>query len=145
MPCHDVTEQLSITLDSEDRVTHYRLTKLTCGGSVGNPSLLRKWVAHRTVTEILAARPEAVLEALPTTSETWNYLTRKHLYALQLGLAAFLGQTPSRPVDPCVVTSVETTERGIRMEADLRVDMKTDEIAACGGCGTCATDAAKLS
>jgi hypothetical protein len=137
MPCHDVTEQLSITLDSEDRIIHYRLTKLTCGGSVGNPSLLRKWVADRSANDVLAARPEAVLEAIPTTSETWNYLTRKHLYALQQGLAALLGHTPARPVDACVITSVETTERGIRMEADLRVDLKTDDITACGGCGSC--------
>lgn len=145
MPCHDVTEQLSLTLDPQDRIVHYRLIKLTCGGSVGNPSLLRKWVAQRTAAEVLAASPETVLAALPTTSETWNYLTRKHLHALQQGLAALLGNTPARPTDPCVITSVESTERGIRMVADLQIDLNTEKIAACGGCGSCGSDSPQPS
>ena len=141
MPCHDVTEQLSVTLDPQDRVVHYALSKLTCGGSVGNPSLLRKWVANRPAREVLAATPETVLAAIPTLSETWEFLTRKHLAALQQGLSAFLGIIPSRPSDPCVVAAIIGTDKGVRMEADIHVNLITSEIKSCGGggCGSCST------
>ncbi|MEW6050914.1 MAG: hypothetical protein AB1644_07630 [Candidatus Zixiibacteriota bacterium] len=145
MPCQDVTEQLTVTLDQQDRVVHYSLSKLTCGGSVGNPSLLRKLVANRPAQEVLEAKPEAVLAAMPTLSETWEFLTRKHLAALQQGLSAFLGLVPSRPSDQCIVISVIGTEKGIRMEADIRVDMITSEIKACGGgtCGNCSSSSSQ--
>jgi hypothetical protein len=76
MPCNDVTEVLSLTLDPDDRLTHYSLIKLTCGGGVGNPSLLKKWIANKPASEILSTSTETILEEFPTPSDTWYLRNR---------------------------------------------------------------------
>ena len=139
MPCSDVTEILSLTLDSDDRVVHYSLIKRTCGGAVGNSSLLRKWIENRSAAEVLTATPEEIMAAIPTRSSTWEFLTLKHLFAVQSGLQAMLGERSSMPGELCVVDSIETAPNGIRMIAELKVDVLTEKINACGGCGTCGT------
>jgi hypothetical protein len=137
MPCSDVTEILSLTLDHQDRVVHYSLIKRTCGGAVGNPSLLRKWIENRSAQDVLAATPEDILIAVPTKSSTWEFLTLKHLFAVQSGLQAMMGELSSMPGDLCVVDTIETAPNGIRMIAELKVDVLTEKISACGGCGSC--------
>lgn len=134
MPCTDVTEVLSLTLDNDDRVVHYSLSKLTCGAAVGNPSLLRKWIDHRKAVEVLNAGAFEVLEVIPTHSETWEYLTYKHLLAVQHGLRAVMGIKESGPDDICAIQSIETDERGLKLLALVRVDLLTSEIESCGSC-----------
>ncbi len=137
MPCSDVTEILTITLDPEERITHYTLSKRTCGGGVGNSSLLRKWISNRSANEVLSATPELVLASLPTRSTTWEFLTVKHLLAVQCGLKALLGFSDSGPADTCRIVNVSCGAEGTRMEADIRVDVVTSRITACGFCGNC--------
>ncbi len=137
MPCSDVTEVLSLTLDPDDRVTHYSLLKLTCGGGVGNPSLLRKWIENRTAQDVMGATPADILQAIPTTSDTWEFLTIKHLFAVQAGLKALGGDAPSTPDSVCAIETIEHGPKGIRMMALIKVDILTQAITACGGCGTC--------
>jgi hypothetical protein len=143
MPCSDVTEVLTLTLDPQDRVVHYSLIKRTCGGAVGNPSLLRKWIENRSASDVLAATPDEILAAIPTHSTTWEFLTLKHLFAVQSGLQAMLGESSSMPGDLCVVDTIESAPNGIRMIAELKVDVLTEKISACGGCGTCGTASPK--
>ncbi|MBK7141326.1 MAG: hypothetical protein IPH75_04515 [bacterium] len=140
MPCSDVTEVLTLTLDPEDRLTHYSLIKLTCGGGVGNPSLLRKWIENRPAEEILSTTPDVVLSEFPTPSDTWEFLTIKHLLAVQSGLQALLGTAQSTPDSICAIETVEHGPKGVRMMALIKVDVLTQAITACGGCGTCGTD-----
>jgi NifU-like protein involved in Fe-S cluster formation len=139
MPCNDVTEVLSITLDPDDRIIHYSLIKETCGGAVGNSSLLRKWVENRSASDVLKAQPEDIMAAIPTRSTTWEFLTLKHLFALQTGLQAFLGEQSASLNDSCVVDTVETTPKGIQFIALIKVDVLTEKIESCGGCGSCGT------
>ena len=134
MPCSDVTEILSLTIDHEDRVIHYGLSKLTCGAAVGNPSLLRKWIANRSASDILSSTLNDVLAVLPTGSQTWEYLTLKHLRAVQCGLRAVLGTTRGGPDDLCAIQSIETDQRGIKLLALVKVDLMTSDIAACDNC-----------
>jgi NifU-like protein involved in Fe-S cluster formation len=139
MPCNDVTEVLSITLDPDDRIIHYSLIKETCGGAVGNSSLLRKWVENRSASDVLKAQPEDIMAAIPTRNTTWEFLTLKHLFALQTGLQAFLGEQSASLNDSCVVDTVETTPKGIQFIALIKVDVLTEKIESCGGCGSCGT------
>ncbi|PWB75938.1 hypothetical protein C3F09_01375 [candidate division GN15 bacterium] len=134
MPCTDVTEILSLTIDHQDCIIHYSLAKLTCGAAVGNPSLLRKWIDRRPAVDVLSATLEDVLTVLPTRSQTWEFLTLKHLTAVQHGLRAMLGFSRSGPDDVCAVQTIETDERGITLLALMRIDLITTEIAACGNC-----------
>lgn len=142
MPCTDVTEILSISLDTQDRVAFYSLTKRTCGGTVGNPSLLRPWIEKKSTDEILTATVDVVLSALPPLSDTWEFLAQKHLLAIQCGLATMLGKLPGLPADLCAVESISTGPGGLKMIAHLKVDLLTEAIPACGGCSSCGSHAA---
>lgn len=129
-----MTEILSLTLDHDDRVIHYSLSKLTCGQAVGNPSLLKKWIDHRKASEVLNSSANDVLVAIPTRSETWEYLTFKHLVAVQHGLRAIMGENASGPEDICAIQSIETDERGVKLMALVKVDLLTSEIEGCSNC-----------
>ena len=37
MPCEDITEQIRITLDKEEKLLSYCLTKKACGKEIGSP------------------------------------------------------------------------------------------------------------
>jgi hypothetical protein len=134
MPCTDVTETLRITLDPQDRVIYYSLSKRTCGGSVGRPSLLKRWIRDRAASEVLAATPEEVLAALPTNSTAWQFLTLKHLYAVKAALSVLTGQSSGLPDDPCAIVSIDQGPDGIRMKSNIRVDILTSQIEECKGC-----------
>lgn len=104
---------------------------------MGNPSLIRKWIELRSAQEILQATPDDILQAIPTKSDTWEFLTIKHLLAVQAGLKALGGETPSTPDSVCAIETIEHGPKGIRMIALIKVDILTQAITACGGCGTC--------
>ena len=134
MPCSDVSELLSLTVDHDDQVVHYRLTKVTCGAAVGNQSLLRKWIAGKATSEVLVSTLDDVLAVQPTVGDTWLYLTHKHLTAVQRGLRALAGLSDGGPTDTCAIQSIEADDRGITLLALVNVDVMTNEIKACGGC-----------
>lgn len=137
MPCADVSEILRLDLDNEDRILFYSLSKDSCGGAVGKPSLLRKWMKNKTTTDVLAISPSEFAHSLNLRSNTWEYLHLKHLLAIQSGLRAMLGEAPAGSTDYCEVESIEHGPDRIKMTARIAVDLMTDEISACSGCGTC--------
>lgn len=120
---------------------HYSLSKVTCGGGVGNPSLLREWIDDKPAGEVLGASLEEVLIAIPAASQIWEFLTFKHLLAVQVGIRALLGETNSGLSDGCTIESVEYGPNGVRMIALIKVDLMTAGITACGGCSSSSTDA----
>lgn len=137
MPCHDVSENLKLVLDHDDRVTFYALSKESCSGAVGKPSLLKKWIKGRPSAEILEATADTIHAFYPTRSETWQFLYAKHLFVLQRALMALHGAQSARPDDYCAIHSVIYTENGLEMYARMNLDLITDEIKACGNCSSC--------
>ncbi len=140
MPCSDITEVLQIEIDAEDRLVTYSLLKQTCGGSLGKESLLLKWAGNRSVAEILETDFDRFRALFPTDDPVVEFVRLKHFVALQKGLAALLGTQSAQPTDACAVDTITyLPDGGVRMLAELKVDVLTDEIKACGGCGSCAT------
>lgn len=137
MPCTDVSENLKLTLDYQDRVIYYHLAKDTCSGAVGKPSLLKKWIRNRPADEVLQATAETIHTFFPTRSKTWQFLYAKHLFAVQQALRALMGIDSARPEDYCAIHSIIHTPDGVEMYARLTIDSITDEIEACGGCASC--------
>jgi hypothetical protein len=135
MPCSDVSENLHLRFDYEDRVTYYSLSKDTCSGAVGQPSLLRKWIRNRSARDILATSGEDLHAFFPTRSQTWQFLYAKHLFAVQRAIRALTGDLSGSPQESCSVESVSYGPEGIELRARIRIDLLTDEIRACKGCG----------
>ncbi|MBD3401276.1 hypothetical protein GF420_00140 [candidate division GN15 bacterium] len=135
MPCADVSENLKVILDHDDRVIYYALSKDSCSGAVGKPSLLKKWIKDRPAAEILAAGADDIHRFYPTRSNTWQFLYAKHLFAVQKALQAVLGETTGRPTDYCAIHSVTCTPDGVEILARMNIDLMTEDIKACGNCG----------
>ena len=140
MPCNDLTEVLRLTLDQNDRVVGYSLSKLSCGGTVAGRSLIRKWVKHRTVSDILQLNPKQILDDIRVEDPLEEYLHLKHLFAIKTALTTFLGKQAGRPSDTCVINTVSTSPDGTELLVELKVDLLTSRIKACGLCDTCVTD-----
>ena len=140
MPCNDVTEILRLSLDPDDRVISYSLSKLSCGGAVPGRSLIRKWVKHQTVADILQLNPKQVIDDVKSEDPIEEYLHLKHLFAIQLALTTFLGGQAGRPDDACVINTISNSPDGTELLVELKVNVLTDKIKACGLCDTCGTD-----
>jgi hypothetical protein len=138
MPCNDVAEILKINLDQEGKLLHYSLSKGTCGGGVGEESLLKSWLMAKPAEEIIDAAAESLIDAYadsPARGGIENFLLAKHLNAVQRGLAVLLGLEDGAVADPCVVDSINYGPEGIKFVGRLKPSLKPENIKSCGGCG----------
>lgn len=134
MPCTDVTENLKLVLDSEERIIDYELSKRTCGGAVAGRGLIRKWVKHRPVDAVLQLTGQEVLAGSEIKSGTDEYLHLKHLFAIQETLSAFTGATDNES-ELLSILSVDYGPEGASIQARINLEVLTDRIKACGLCG----------
>ncbi len=137
MPCSDVTELLTLTVDDEDRLTEYRFVKRTCGQGVGADSLLGEQLAGRTVGEILALEPDAFLAAYPVPEGVEEFLTLKHLIAVQSALEVLTGQASGGPGEICAAAEIGYAPDATTLHVRISVDLVTERIKSCGSCGGC--------
>ncbi len=144
MPCNDVTEILRLALDSDDRLTTYSLTKLTCGGVLGKEALLKKWCGGLPARQILETGIDAFCAKFPTDDPAVEFVRLKHLLAVQKGLSALLGDQSARPDDAISIESIDYGPDGIQMIALIKVDAVTAEIQSCGRCVGCGTTKAPV-
>lgn len=144
MPCNDVTELIRLRIDDEDRLLGYQLIKKTCGRAVGEQSLLAAELAGSTAAQVLAWTGDAFAEKFPTASDEELVLQLKHLFAVQAGLRTLLGLEPGGVSDPIRVASVAYEAGECSIEAEISVDVLTEQIQACGKCKGCGALAKKM-
>lgn len=137
MPCSDVTELIRVELDAEDRLKHYHFIKRTCGQGVGHEALLLGVLAGKSIDAILAFDPATFCEDHPVDSEIEEFLTLKHLVAVQSVLEVLTGQSSGAVQDICAASEIAYSVEGTRMDARISVDLVTERIASCGGCKGC--------
>lgn len=138
MPCSDVTEVIEVAVDAEDRVTRYRFVKKTCGQGVGMINLLESVFQGQTVDAILALDPAEFLEDHPVPEGPEEFLSLKHLIAVQAALEVLIGRASGGPDDMCAAAEVSIDETGeMVVEARIKVDLITEKIASCGNCKGC--------
>lgn len=144
MPCSDVTEELRIELDPQDRLRGYELIKRTCGRAVGERSLMAEAFVGQPAAELLAISAEDFAHDHDVADETEMFLRFKHLFALQAGLRVMLGHQSGSATDPLRVARVSCHDDLTFLEAEISVDVIAEEIKACGKCKGCGTFSAKL-
>lgn len=135
MPCKDITDHLRIRLDEQDRITRYALRKLSCGGAVGNQSLILDWLENKTAEEVLSASPEMILNSHNVSDEIEEYLLLKHFLAVKAGLSIMLGRESGSVEDYCKLEAIRCSPQGTEIIAHIAVEGMTAEIQACGKCG----------
>jgi len=134
MPCKDITENLQLILDPEERICDYSLSKQTCGGAVAGRGLIRRWVKQKRVDDVLKLTAGEVLAGSDIKSSTDEYLYLKHLFSIQATLSAFTGSAEGDD-DLLSILSVEYSAEGAEIHARINLKVLTDRIKACGLCG----------
>ena len=134
MPCTDVTENLRLVLDPEERILDYELSKQTCGGAVAGRGLIRKWVKHRPIDEVMRLTAQEILEGSEIKSSTDEYLHLKHLFSIQETLSAFTGAADNEN-ELLSILAVDYGPEGTSIHARINLAVLTDRIKACGLCG----------
>lgn len=144
MPCSDVTEELRLVLTEDDQLDSYELIKRSCGRAVGERTLLGEVLLGCSARDILSIDPEDFAQNDTTVDDAEFVLRLKHLLAVQGGLRVLLGLQGGSVFDPVRVGRVAYDEGGrCVLEAELAVDVLTDQIKACGKCRGCGTIGAK--
>ncbi len=144
MPCNDVTELLRLRLDEEDRLVGYALLKRTCGRAVGEQSLLEDEMRGRPAEDLLAQTADTFADAHPIGDDVEMFLHLKHFFALQAGLKAVLGLEGGGISDPVRIARVAYEDGEVILDAELVVDIITEQIKSCGRCKGCGA-AAKMA
>ncbi len=137
MPCKDVTEVFRLVLDKDDRLKEYAFTKRTCGQGIGEESLLIDQLGGRSMTEILSISPEAFLDSYPMDSDIEEFLSLKHLIAIQSALEVLVGAEAGRNHDAFAAAGIVYDEDSTEVQGRIAVDILTERIEACGGCASC--------
>lgn len=137
MPCKDVTELMTVSVNDADRLVAYRFVKRTCGQGVGADALLEETLCGKTVDEILALEPEQFLETYPTELPIEEFLGLKHLIAVQSVLEVLTGKAAGGAGEICAAAEVVYDDGEVIIEARILLDLVTEKIKSCGNCGSC--------
>lgn len=139
MPCSDVTEHLRVELDDEDRLTHYRFLKRTCGAGIGEESLLLPHLRGRSLRELLAYEAGDFVADYPLQGDLEEFLSLKHLYAVKAAIEVLAGREPGGLDADFTVCEIGYNGAGWFIEGLIAVDILTDRINSCGVCKGCAS------
>ena len=143
MPCKDVTELLEVVLDGEDRLKAYKFQKRTCGQGVGAESLLIDQLEGRSLEELLNKTAEDFLTEFPIFDEIEEFLSLKHLFAVQGALEVLTGREPGGKNAAFAASEISYGEDETRIQGRIAVDVITEKIEACGGCASCGSEKTK--
>ena len=132
MPCGDITDILTIKLDSEDRVIDYSLTKRTCGGKVGKVRLIKKWLIGKDARQVAITDHVDFQGEINVRSDLNEYIYLKHFLAVKKGLSVILGIDSGGLDDRCTVENIVYGSEGTEMTAHINVDGVVNDIKSCG-------------
>jgi hypothetical protein len=139
LPCSDVTEVLSVTIDHNDRLLDYALNKMTCGGAVGEAPRVKEYLKNYPLAEIINMSAEEFLSYHQTNDVLEEFFYLKHFFAVQGALKVFFGQETGSQTSPTILREVIHTETGVELFLELKIDILTEKIQSCGRCVGCGT------
>ena len=131
MPCNDLTEKIKISLDNNNRVVNYSLTKRSCQFAVWDESLIIEWVKNRSLDEILKTSLESFLEVNPINSDTEKSMLIKHFESIQHVLEIVAGKSEGTTADICVIESINCEPEGMKITAFINLRLKTKNVISC--------------
>ncbi|MBI4556978.1 MAG: hypothetical protein HY706_05285 [Candidatus Hydrogenedentes bacterium] len=137
MPCKDVTELIEVVIDADDRLKSYTFNKRTCGQAVGAASLLLEQLGGRSIAALSALDADTYLAEFPQQSDVEEFLSLKHLFAIQSVLAVLTGHEPGGPDDVCAAADISYDGNDLVINARISVDLVTEKIKSCGHCKSC--------
>lgn len=134
MPCCDVTEEIRVILDKDEKLVSYDLRKRTCGRSIGLGAVLAEEVFGRRMDRILSEEDDILLGDKANARRARKFIALKHLFALRSALAAYKGLKDEIWKNVCTIAGIEYRGGEVIIDADIKIDMITENIKACRSC-----------
>lgn len=134
MPCSDVTEEIRVILDDDGRLVSYDLRKRSCGRSIGLSAVLADEVFGREMDYILSEQDDILLGEKANARKARKFIALKHLFALRSALAAYKGLDSDFWKNVCTIAGIEYRDGETIIDADIKIDMITENIKACRSC-----------
>ena len=134
MPCNDVTEEIQIIIDKDNKIISYDLKKRTCGRSLGAPAVISNEICGLDMDYILAGDDDVLLGEKANTKHARKFIALKHLFALKSVLAVYRGVESGLKCNPCEIARIDYDDGDVIIDADIKIDLITQEIEACPGC-----------
>jgi hypothetical protein len=143
MPCKDVTELLDVILDENECLKDYAFSKRSCGQGIGTYALIIDQLKGRSLNELLFKTAEEFLTEFPIPDEVEEFLSLKHLFAIQGALEVYTGAESGGVNDAFAAAGIEYGDNESRIYGRISVDIVTEKIKSCGGCKGCGTASTK--
>lgn len=137
MPCADIREIIKIHFGVDERLSQYNLRKNTCGAEVGSENLLIELVHGLGPEEIIDFSPAKLPDFLDNPDDTLEFLSFKHLFALQAALRVYTGVETGDRTATCSVSSIVNDFAGVEFTGVLDSAPLLEKIKSCGHCGSC--------
>lgn len=137
MPCDNVTEIIRLVIDKDDRLVSYNLVKKSCGGILGQESMLIDMLKGKTSKDILAIDPATFRNSYQAQSDIEEFIAFKHFFAIKSALETLTGKKPGGADSPCAIAEISYSNGSLIAEAEIAVDIVTEKIRACGICAGC--------
>jgi hypothetical protein len=134
MPCGDITERIKIKLGDESRLISYNYYKKTCGGSVGPEEMIIDGLKGKPAEEIIYLSEIDLFKSYIFEDEIIEFLNLKHFFAVKSALKVFLGVTSGGIGETCTIAGVEYSNDETIVDADINIELITDQIKACAHC-----------
>ncbi len=131
MPCNDITEQIRIVLERNDRLISYSLFKKTCGSAVGAESLLLDMLAGLSIDDILQFHRSGSHWPQAAEDQIEEFLKSKHLFAIRAALVSFTGKDSAGIGDTCTIAGIGYDGDDTIIDAEINIGLITDQIEAC--------------
>lgn len=139
MPCKDVTELLEVVLDQNENLKTYTFSKRSCGQGIGSQSLIIDQLAGRSLNELMFKTADEFLDEFPIEDSTEEFLSLKHLFAIQGALEVYTGAEPGGVNDAFAASGIDYDVKETIISGRISVDIVTEKIKSCGGCSGCGT------
>jgi hypothetical protein len=139
MPCKDVTELLEVILDDAECLKAYTFSKRSCGQGIGSQSLIIDQIVGRTLNELMFKTADEFLDEFPIPDSTEEFLSLKHLFAIQGALEVYTGAEPGGVNDAFAASGIDYDVDETIISGRISVDVVTEKIKSCGGCSGCGT------
>jgi hypothetical protein len=137
MPCSDITEILEVILDENDCLKEYAFAKRTCGQGVGAQALILEHIQSRPLNELLFMTADQFLAEFPIADPDEEFLSLKHLFAIQGALEVYTGAEAGGRHDFFAASGIEYDVDETRIAGQIAVDVVVEKIEACGNCTSC--------
>ena len=135
MPCGDITETITIKLDANDKLVDYTFLKRACGGNIGQKSLVLEQLKGSSIEEITALSQTALVDMIQPTDMAEQFLIQKHLSVIQFCFDMLYGKKELHPKNMIKFYSIDYGPEGLRLEADVKLELDVKKIEPCHNCG----------